>query len=313
MRLQTRADVGHRAGRGSVRGDDRGRSVSGRSRADPGRLGDARAGDVGESGVAHRSKGQPDRRLQSDHGARPQLSDARHGDAGASRAKASRVNRPDRRGLGGRRHHRRHHRRRERRADRRPDRRRRHDGGDRRQGRHAAGRHDPPRAGWTRRRRSAERSVANLDGSASDCRPTASHRLAGRFDRRCDVALGVRRRQEPRLELRRRRIDAALEHRLEEAAVGPRCRPSAPTGSRRRPAREKRRQHRSERVHLQRHARVSRGVREPGRQHRAELRQVAVELRRQLLRATTSPPSSPAGCPTACPPGRRGPPARRAP
>ena len=42
VRLQTRADVGHRAGRGSIRGDDRRRSVPRRSRADPRRLGDAR-------------------------------------------------------------------------------------------------------------------------------------------------------------------------------------------------------------------------------------------------------------------------------
>ena len=35
-----------------------------------------------------------------------------------------------------------------------------------------------------------------------------------------DITLGVRRREEPGFELRRREIDAAVEHRMEEAAVG---------------------------------------------------------------------------------------------
>ena len=48
----------------------------------PGRLGDAWAGHVSESGVTHGSKGKPYRRLQSDHRSRPQLPDARHGDGG---------------------------------------------------------------------------------------------------------------------------------------------------------------------------------------------------------------------------------------
>ena len=89
-----RADVGHRPGRGSVRSDDRGRPVSGRSRAHPGRLGDARPGDVGESGVAHRPQGQPHGRVQPDHRSRPQLPDARHGRPRRSRAPASRARRP---------------------------------------------------------------------------------------------------------------------------------------------------------------------------------------------------------------------------
>ena len=48
----------------------------------PGRLDDARRGQLGQQGDAHRPQGQPDRRVRPDHDPRPQLSDSRHGDAG---------------------------------------------------------------------------------------------------------------------------------------------------------------------------------------------------------------------------------------
>ena len=74
------AELGHRAGRGSLRGDD-----AGRSRED-GRVlvpaGSRVRGVVTrvKQGRPHRAQGQPDAQLRSGHGQRPHLSDSRHGD-----------------------------------------------------------------------------------------------------------------------------------------------------------------------------------------------------------------------------------------
>ena len=83
VRLQTRAHVRHRAGRGSLRGDDRRRSLPRQRGADSRRLDHARRRQLGEPGVADRPEGQSDRGLRSGHRQRPQLPDARHRDAGA--------------------------------------------------------------------------------------------------------------------------------------------------------------------------------------------------------------------------------------
>ena len=71
-----------------------------RPRHRAGRLGDARRRQLGQQGDAHRSQGQPDRRLRSRHDQRPRVSDARHGHAGARERRHQGRGGKDRHGAG---------------------------------------------------------------------------------------------------------------------------------------------------------------------------------------------------------------------
>ena len=221
VRLERELSSGHGAGRGSLRSDDRRRPVRGQPRADSGRLGRCAASSarstrrrrtdrkgsltVAFDQVTVRGRDYPMRGTVT----QALESEGIKGEVGQ-----------DRRRLGGRRDHRRHPRRRERRAARRPDRRRRHDRRDRRQGRHAAARHHPPRQARQPARHSMKRVPAcraGLQARHAACSPryvdTAFIALLAALIVLSTSFSRVRARQEPRFELRRRRIDAAREHR----------------------------------------------------------------------------------------------------
>ena len=75
-------ELGHGAGRGSVRRHHARRPQRRRPHGDPRRLGDARRRHGGRAGDADQPHREDDGQLRSGDGQRPRLSDARHGDAG---------------------------------------------------------------------------------------------------------------------------------------------------------------------------------------------------------------------------------------